>query len=192
MADQLKMRRRSSADVPEVALPPGYRLRHYVRGDEGVWADIINRAGALGEYTEEKVVDTLTGQPRFHPEGLLFVTTDAGEPVATACAWLGTHDDWRTGSVHMVAVVPEHQGKRLSYWVCAAVLHVFRDWGVPEVCLTTDEFRTAAVKVYIQLDFEPVMRTPEHYQRWCAVYRSYGMEERATALEKEAALGACR
>ncbi|HQK23386.1 MAG TPA: hypothetical protein PLM66_10915, partial [Candidatus Latescibacteria bacterium] len=76
-------------------------------------------------------------------------------------------------------------------WVCAAVLHVFRDWGVPDVYLTTDEFRTAAVKVYIQLDFEPVIRTPEHYQRWCAVYRSYGMEERATALEKEAALGAC-
>lgn len=187
MADQLKMRRLVHAGLPEVKLPPGYRLRQYHTGDETPWAGIINRAGALGEYTEEKVVEVLTGQTRFHPEGLLFVVTDAGEAVATACAWLGAPDDWRTATVHMVAVVPEHQGKKLSYWVSAAVLHVFRGWGVPEVCLTTDEFRLAAVKVYIQLGFHPVIRTKDHYERWSAVYRSYGMEEEAAALEIEAA-----
>jgi mycothiol synthase len=160
-------------------------LRHYRPGDEAAWADIINRAGALGEYTEEKVVSTLTGLPKFHAEGLLFVTTEEDTPVATACAWLERNDDWRFGQVHMVAVVPEHQGKRLSYWVSVAVCHVYKAWGVPEVYLTTDEFRLAAVKVYINLGFKPVMRTLEHYDRWITVYRSYGMEDRVRELELE-------
>jgi len=185
MPDQLKMRRLSYEGLPEITLPPGYRLRSYRPGDEAAWADIINRAGHLGEYTSEKVRNSLTGQARFHAEGLLFVTTDDGEPVATACAWLNRADEWRWGQVHMVAVVPEHQGKRLSYWVSAAVCEVFRRWGVPEIFLLTDEFRKAAVKVYLNLGFRPVIRTPEHYDRWVDIYRAYGMNDRAEGLERE-------
>jgi len=187
MSDQLKMRRLHYKGLPDLALPAGYRLRTYRPGDEAAWADIINRAGQLGEYTPEKVRDALTGQDRFHAEGLVFIETHAGEAVATACAWLNRADDWRAGQVHMVAVVPEHQGKRLSYWASVAVCRVFERWGVPQVFLLTDEFRKAAVKVYLNLSFRPVIRSKDHYDRWIEVFRSYGREDEADRLIAEKA-----
>ena len=188
MAGQLKMRRLSHEGLPEIQLPEGYHIRSYRPGDEAAWADIINRAGDLGEHTAESARESLTGKPHFHPEGLLFVTTDTGDPVATACAWLFREDIWTAGQLHMVAVVPEHQGKRLSYWVSAAVCHVHRRWGVSEIVLTTDEFRLAAVKVYINLGFRPVMRTPEHFDRWITVYETYGLSAEAKSIRQQKAL----
>lgn len=185
MPDQLKMRRLSYDGLPLVSLPAGYRLRTYRPGDEAAWADIINRAGQLGEHTPDKVRTSLTGQDRFHPEGLVFVTTDEGEPVATACAWLNTRDDWRTGQVHMVAVVPEHQGKRLSYWASVAICHIFRSWGIPQIFLLTDEFRKAAVKVYLNLGFRPIIRSREHYERWIGMFRLYGLDDEAARFREE-------
>ena len=185
MSDQLKMRLLTHDGLPTISLPTGYRLRSYRPGDEAAWADIVNRAGHLGEYTPDSVEETLTGLPQFRPEGLLFVTTDADEPVATACAWLSRHDEWRSGQLHMVAVVPEHQGKKLSYWISAEVCHVYRRWGVPEVFLTTDEFRKAAVKVYINLGFRPVLRTAEHYGRWINVYREHGLASKAATIAEQ-------
>jgi mycothiol synthase len=185
MPDQLRMRRLSHEGLPEIVLPSGYHMRSYREGDETAWADIINRAGDLGEYTPEKAMNALIGSTKFHPEGLLFVMTDDGEPVATACAWLPEQFEWRWGQLHMVAVVPEHQGKRLSYWVSAAVCDVYRRWGVPEVQLTTDEFRLAAVKVYVNLGFRPVMRTVEHYDRWIDVYTSYGLDELVEGIREQ-------
>ena len=191
MPDQLRMRRLSHEGLPEIRLPDGYRIRSYRPGDEAAWADIINRAGDLGTPDVESTRETLTGLPRFHPEGLLFVTTDDDEPVATACAWLTREDVWTAAQLHMVAVVPEHRGRNLSYWVSAAVCHVFRSWGVPEVFLSTDEFRLAAVKVYVRLGFRPVIRNAAHFDRWIAVYRTYGLEEEAQRIvrQKETALG---
>ena len=185
MSDQLKMRRVSFDGLPEVVLPPGYRLHSYQPGDEATWADVINRAGHLGEYTPEKVKLTLTGLPRFRPEGLLFVVTDEGETVATACAWQSREDEWAVAQLHMVAVVPEHQGKRLSYWVSAAVCHVLRQWGTGEVMLLTDEFRKAAVKVYVNLGFHPVIRSAEHFDRWIAIYREYGLPVAADRIAED-------
>lgn len=185
MPDQLRMRRLTYDGLPDVDLPVGYCLRTYRPGDEAVWADIINRAGQLGEYTSEKVRTSLTAQDRFHPEGLVFVTAAEGEPVATACAWLNAKDDWRAGQVHMVAVVPEHRGKRLSYWASIAVCDVFRRWGVPQIFLLTDEFRKAAVKVYLNLGFIPIIRSAEHYRRWIEILASHGFEESAARLRVE-------
>ncbi len=182
MPDQLKMRLISYDDLPAIAPPSGYKLRSYRPGDEAIWSDIINRAGHLGEYTAETTRQVLTVVPKFRHEGLLFISTEEGAAVATACAWLDTENDWRRGQLHMVAVVPEHQGRKLSYWASAEVCKVFRNWGVPEVYLSTDEFRKAAVKAYINLGFRPMIRNYEHYDRWIAVYTEYGMEGEANKI----------
>jgi mycothiol synthase len=182
MSDQLKMRLVSYKTLPTLSLPTGYQIRSYTTGDEAIWADIINRAGDLGEYTAQDVEQKLTGLSKFRTEGLLFITTDDGEAVATACAWLDNEGDWRSGQLHMVAVVPEHRGRKLSYFASAEVCRVFERWGVPEVHLTTDEFRKAAVKVYVDLAFSPVIRNIEHYDRWIAVYEEYGLPEQAKRI----------
>ncbi len=179
------MRRLTHQGLPELRLPAGYALRPYRTGDDGIWADLINRAGDLGEWDTAKVHEKLTGLPQFHPEGLLFVTTDKGTAVATACAYLEDADDWRSGRLHMVAVVPEHRGRRLSCWATLAVCTVFRRWGVPAVHLTTDEYRLAAVKVYVNLGFRPVFRTPDHYGRWIALYETYELTELAEGVRRQ-------
>lgn len=186
MNDQLRMRRLGIDPLPPVTPPEGYSIRPFRPGDEAAWADIITRAGQLGEYNEEKARNGLMSRPQFHAEGLLFVTDDEGEAVGTACAWMARPDDWRIGSVHMVAVLPEHRGHRLSYWVSLEVCHVFHRWGVPEVYLHTDAFRVAALKVYIDLGFRPVIRTPEHYARWRDVFRTLDMRDRIAMIDREA------
>ncbi len=175
---QLKMVRTDYESMPDLVMPTPYEIRTYQPGDEHHWANIINRAGHLGEFDSQSVKEKLTGQPQFTPECLLFATIDE-EPVATACAWRDGDSNRRQGQLHMVAVIPEHQGHRLAYWLSLEAMRKHQDWGMRRLVLFTDDFRLAAVKTYANLDWQPVYRAPGHFERWHDVYSKLGILDEA-------------
>jgi mycothiol synthase len=56
----------------------------------------------------------------------------------------------------MVCVLPEHRGANLSYALCLAVLHRFRERGLKQMRLHTGDWRLGAVKTSLKLGFQPL------------------------------------
>lgn len=172
-APSLQMMRPHLEELPPLdaalaALPAGYRFRIYRPGDEAAWAALMN-TGELEEWDAARVREKLTGcpWPQFDPDGL-FIIVHGGESnvVGSACAWLVDPAETETGVLHMVCVLPEHRGARLSYPLCLAVLHRFRERGFRRVRLNTGAWRLGAVKTYLRLGFQPWYRKPEHPRVW--------------------------
>jgi mycothiol synthase len=151
-----------------------YEVRTYHDGDESAWANIMNTG--IGEnWTAERCRESLTGRAQFLPDGLFFAVRHDGDGevlAGSACAWRLTPHEWTVGYVHMVCVRPEHRGRRLGYWLTLAVLHYFRNRGFKRAILDTDDFRLPAIRVYLDLGFEPELTHASHPGRWDAVARA--------------------
>lgn len=158
--------------LPPLRVPEGYVFRTYRPGDEAAWASIMNTGIGSG-WTTDRCRETLTGKPQFSPDGLFFAVPaeagPAGTPVGSTCAWLEQAGESEVGFLHMVCVLPEHRGHRLGYWLSLAVLHYFVERGFREVRLTTDDFRLAAIKSYLELGFQPEHTHPADGERWALV-----------------------
>jgi len=168
---QLRMRRPNLENLPPVKPAEGYGIRHYQPGDEIHWGNIID-ASFGGKRTEEDVRREITERPVFTPEGLFFATYQ-GQPVGTACSWKGSPDETKTGYVHMVGVMPEHQGHGLGYLVSLATLHFFKEHGFQESMLDTDDQRIPALITYLRLGFEPVLRDDGQRHRWALIFSKF-------------------
>lgn len=161
------------------ALPAGYALRTYRRGDEAGWAALMN-TGDMGVWDVATTVEKLTGRPypQFDPEGLFILTHGPDQQiVGSACAWLMEPRERDVGILHMVCVLPEHRGRHLSYPVCLAVLHRFRERGYRHVYLSTGTQRLGAVKVYLELGFQPVYQKRWHPEQWQEVVAALGWRQ---------------
>ncbi|MBI3944816.1 MAG: GNAT family N-acetyltransferase [Armatimonadetes bacterium] len=168
---QLAMRRASLEDLPEVALPPGYRIRSFRPGDEAHWATIISES--FGGPAGPQRFDMMKDDAAFRPERVLFVECEEG-PVGTASAWSRVKQGKDAGYLHMVGVRPAHAGKRLGYWVSLAALRQLAREGKRSALLHTDDFRLAAIKTYLRLGFEPLLVSEEQPGRWRAVFEQLG------------------
>ncbi|MCC6443245.1 MAG: hypothetical protein IT210_07290 [Armatimonadetes bacterium] len=51
----LRMRRSLTGDLPALALPAGFGRRAMRSGEGSAWAGLLNGAGDLGEWAEERV-----------------------------------------------------------------------------------------------------------------------------------------
>lgn len=172
---QLVMVRTSLDDLPDIALPNGYELRSFEAGDERAWEQIIaasfDREVPCGQFASR-----IGDRDNFRPDRVLFICHE-GEPVATATAWQVDKYGPETGYVHMVGVLPHHQGKALGYQVSLAVLHRLAEDEFERAALQTDDFRLAALKTYLNLGFEPLLVHENQRERWWRVFRKLDLPE---------------
>ncbi|MBI3970234.1 MAG: GNAT family N-acetyltransferase [Chloroflexi bacterium] len=191
----LRMLRPDLDDLPPLepvvaALPAGYGFRTYRPGDEGAWAAIMNtmNEGQPRQWDAAKTQEKLTGCPRpqFDPDGLFLITYGPeATPIGSACAWLPNPEEQEFGILHMVCVLPEHRGHRLGYPLCLAVLQRFRERGFRRVRLGTGEHRLGAVKIYLELGFQPVYRHPLHPEQWREIIRRLDWSQPLTPFVEE-------
>jgi mycothiol synthase len=184
----LQMLRPHLRDLPPLApslaaLPAGYAFRTYRPGDEAGWAALMN-TGQMDHWDQARTREKLTGcpWPQFDPDGLFLITTGPvpsgqEEIVASACAWLTDPAETHTGTLHMVCVLPEHRGAHLSYPLCLAVLHRFRERGFGAVRLNTGAWRLGAVKTYLRLGFQPWYRKAGQPALWRETLATLGWTE---------------
>ena len=169
---QLAMRRIGFEDLPPVALPTGYTLRHG-RGEDDAptWCRVIGEA--FGEaLTAEEYRRRILSWDGYKPERLFFIVDPAGVECATAGAF-GSND---VGYVHYVGTLPSHAGRGLGLQATLAALHSFRERGLPACRLTTDDHRHAALKTYHRLGFEPEITHRTHRVRWQRLAEPLGIE----------------
>lgn len=158
-------------------LPTGYRYELY-RGTEGEVRDwlAICRCGLLPEDAGQESFDcNITRYQNLVPEQDLFFVTDAsGHRVATTAAVKHQSGE---GYIHMVAALPECRGKGIGHAMLSHALQMLEARGCGVMTLTTDDFRLAAIKTYLDAGFLPVLwADPESDMRarWDAVIALLG------------------
>lgn len=170
---QLHMLRPHLRDVPEMDLPEGYALRTFQPDDGPHWSRIIGLS-FLTEPEKMPFDPMMRQSPAFQPERIFFVCRD-DEPLATASAWYLPELTPDAGTVHYVGTLPGHTGRRLGYWAVVATLHQMRAEGRRRAWLSTDDFRLPAIKVYLNLGFQPLLVHENQRQRWPAVFEKLGL-----------------
>jgi len=167
----LRMRRKNLDFLEELAVPSGYQIRTYRRGDEESWVRIIESSFGHGYDAWHPNINEIVNDKEFDPNSLFFVTYQ-NNPIGTACALRRSPNGQNVGYVHMVAVTPEHQGKKLGRLLVLCTLHYFKEKGFHEVVLNTEDHRLPGIKTYLDLEFEPVYLGSDHRRRWEAIFEN--------------------
>ena len=148
-----------------VELPAGYALRTYRPGDEESWAELLELAG-FGGWTAERCRAYLEESNR--RRGSHLVEWNGGIVAATFATPHGK--DPNIGFLDYVIAHPEHRNRRLGRAVCAGVMRYFAAAGRTRTRLQTDDWRLPAIKLYLNLGFQPIMNRVDMPLRWEAIF----------------------
>ncbi len=173
---QLCMIRPDLGRLPAVELPEGYSIRTSRGGAGAHWARILGRAfDGVDTWPVEKYREIMLADPAWRADRIFFICDPDGMPCATAGAYRAKRWGPEAGYLHWVGVCPDHRGRRLGYAVSLACLHKFRAEGCDCAVLQTDDFRLPAIRIYLRLDFEPLVIHPNQPARWDAVFGQLGL-----------------
>ncbi len=143
-------------DLPEPAVPDGYRLRHVT--DHDVPSRVaVQRAGFLSTMTSEKYEHLRRTWP-YSEELDVVVEAPDGPLVAFCLAWLD--DQNRAGELEPVGTHPDHRRRGLARAASAEALRRLRDRGA-DTCVVYAAERPdypAPFALYTSLGFEPRAR----------------------------------
>jgi mycothiol synthase len=152
--------------LPDVAVPPGVRLRTFEPGrDEEAWLALNARAFAAhpeqGALTRADL-DHRQAEPWFDPQGFFLAEQaggTAGRPGEPDGGLLGFHWTKRHGAdlgeVYVLGVDPRAQGRGLARALLVAGLRHLRDEGLPAVMLYVEGDAVAANRLYASVGFHP-------------------------------------
>ncbi|MFC1465823.1 MAG: GNAT family N-acetyltransferase [Candidatus Brachytrichaceae bacterium NZ_4S206] len=187
MADPTPQLRMGFTRFERLAPPqpaPGYGLRTFRPGDEEGWLALL-RTEPQWVWDRARLDWMLAGGRGIMPlDGIFFATHD-DRPVAAACTFLYPDATPPAGELGWVITHPDHRRRGLALQVCRAVLGYIREQGYAYAFLKTEDFRVPAVKMYLQIGFEPEMVHPNHPAWWAALYRALAEETRASAAPPE-------
>lgn len=161
------------AQLADVELPAGYALRPYRPGDEESWAELLELAG-FSNWTAEKCRVYLEEPNR--RRGSHLVERDGRVVAATFATPHGEDPD--IGFLDYVIAHPEHRNRRLGRAVCTGVMRYFAAAGRSRIRLLTDDWRLPAIKLYLNLGFQPIMSRADMPLRWEAIFAQ--LKQRAT------------
>jgi mycothiol synthase len=160
---------------PEPALPAGYRLRTWQEGDEATVPPVVGAAffgyPAMASY--ENFHRYLAQRGGFVPENIFVVEAPSGEAAGTTTARFVSAEE---GRLHRVGVHPDHQGRGLGKALVFRALHHLAQGGIQTAYVGTQDSRLAAVSIYLQAGFRPVLDRAVFLQRWQRI-PLYDLEE---------------
>ncbi|WP_150275479.1 GNAT family N-acetyltransferase [Paenibacillus tepidiphilus] len=142
---------REGSEAPEIALPEGYTLTPFRRGqDEAAWCGVRNPAFATLKGSEtpqspEMVAKLAAGSD--YLEGGMQLLLHNGKPVGIV---RGANDEYEGRPIMNIgplALLPEHQGKGLGRMLLRAALHYAagRGYGGTMLCVNAENERAKAL-----------------------------------------------
>lgn len=150
----------------EIVLPAGYTIRSLGASDAGALLRLLRSAGFV-EFNESLLQHALW---LCVPGGCFGVEEGSGKLVATMMArHVPSERHPGGGRIDWLATDPQHRSKGLASAVAQTATNRLINIGYADIYVTTDDFRPAAVKVFLKLGFEPIYYTPQMRTRWEAI-----------------------
>ncbi len=173
---QLKMYWLPGTPVQSDPLPEGYSFSNYkCEADKAAWtACCRNGLVSDDETAEEAFYGAIGSRNDICPEKDVFFLDYHGEHVGTVTAFVRDEDG--AGDVHMVGIRTDFRGKGLGKYLNQKAIETLAARNVPYALLTTDEWRKAAVKSYLNAGFLPVEYAQGMQDRWESVLEEYGID----------------
>lgn len=81
------------------------------------------------------------------------------------------------GNLGWLAVDPDHRGNKLAEFLICCVISSFRKAGYTKIYLGTQDFRLAAIKLYLKTNWIPHIFTNEMNMRWKTIYKNLGINQ---------------
>ena len=155
-------------NIPHFSLPAGYHFRLFTHEeDANLWTKIVtktdefsNEENAIKRFNEEFLPHMTEVEQR-----VVFIETSDEKPVGTATAWFGTWDNHEIGRLHWIEIIPEYQGKKLGRPLITKAMAMLSDYH-SSAYLKTQESSQAAIHLYQQLGWEPVIRNKQEERIW--------------------------
>ncbi len=162
---QLIMRNPDITRTPRLVLPEGFCIHTHQVGEEKNWELLIE--SAFGTHYD---FDFLIKAGDYSPEKVLYLSKD-GSDIATITAVENSHYPGE-GWFRMVGVRADAQGMGAGKLIAIAALNTLADRGYKSAVLSTDDFRTPAIRLYLSVGFQPLHTDKSHKQRWEAVFHA--------------------
>lgn len=158
-ANQLRMVRQSVNPVEVPPIPKDYKLRQFHRGDDKSYQELFDLAfhmpGALAKTLEKVLTD-----------GFFVIEHMPSATIVASCVAERESISSNNSILGWLVCDPSHTGKRLGTIVAAAVTNKLVKEGCVSPCLSTDDFRLAAIRIYFDLGWRPYLYNPDMKQRW--------------------------
>jgi len=158
---------RNLTGLPEHPLPSGYRLRLMNPVDVKHWVAVQQAAEPFLTMSEKWFWQEFGKPAGLAWERCFLLQIDEGTPVGTITAWTDSAWDGQVrGRIHWLAVRPEWQGRGFAKPMVSMALELLRQFH-DSVYLMTQPERLVAIRLYLGLGFEPVIRGDDE----CGVWR---------------------
>lgn len=175
---QLYMKR-DNQPIRKRELPCGYYYEFFKGDKEEIkdWYSIC-RCGLLPEDNNPYFEQTILNYPDLNPyDDLFFVLDPEGKRVATSASVCHKNHE---GYIHMVASLPECRGMGIGHAMLSHALEILRGRGCTFYTLSTDDFRLAAIKTYLDAGFLPDLildSESDVKSRWDEVICNLGLSD---------------
>ncbi|MGB9120842.1 MAG: GNAT family N-acetyltransferase [Candidatus Angelobacter sp.] len=169
---QLEMVRPSSLGLAEVPLlPDGYALRQLRSGDEVPYDDLFHLAFADEGRFQETIEGTLPG-------GFFVVEHLASHELVASCVAMrgSSSPRHKAGQLGWLVTDPSHTRKGLGTIITASVTNRLVAEGYQRPFLGTEDFRIAAISIYLDLGWRPHIYRDDMEPRWRSIYGCLGRE----------------
>jgi mycothiol synthase len=169
---QLEMVRTSSLGLVDVPLvPEGYVLRQLRSGDEGPYDDLFHLAFADEGRFLETVGRALDG-------GFFVIEHLASHELMASCVAMRGSSSPRheAGQLGWLVTDPSHTRKGLGTIVSVSVTNRLVAEGYQRPFLGTEDFRIAAISIYLNLGWRPHIYRDDMELRWRNIYGRLGRE----------------
>jgi mycothiol synthase len=151
--------------VPIPPVPHGYELRQFRPDDERAYDDLFHLAFEDESRLTETLERTLSGD--------FFVVVDraSGHLVASCMALVGSgsprHAD--AGQLGWLVTDPAHTRKGLGTLVATCATNRLAAEGYRRPFLGTEDFRIAAISIYLKLGWRPFVYLDDMNERWRSI-----------------------
>jgi mycothiol synthase len=156
------MRRPDLEELPKLEVPAEFTLRRLLPNEVVALACLLTRAFEV-PWDDDLVRKRLTEAPDVEA---IYVVVHAGALVATASARIAAEEFPGSGYLHWVGADPDFQGKGLGRLVVLRVLLHFREAGLRDAVLETQDHLVAPLRTYLRLGFLPEYREEHDRRRW--------------------------
>jgi mycothiol synthase len=158
--------------TPVSATPDGYLLRQFRPGEDDAKYNVCY---GLAFESREIIPWIVANQVE---EGFFVVEhLESGALVASSIAQKKYPPRWGDGgSLGWLVTDPEHAGKGLGTLVVTAVDERLHDEGFKKAYLSTDDFRSPAISIYLKHGWKPRLHADGMEARWRDIYALLGRE----------------